>query len=72
MHQKCVTIGRRQARDAFYRRKVYEQASAILCACGCGESFRPRREWQKFKRAACRQRAYRARVENPLLAKVLP
>jgi hypothetical protein len=32
-----------------------------LCACGCGQSYRPQRSDSKFCTNACRQRAYRAR-----------
>ena len=29
-----------------------------ICACGCGESFRPKRQWQRFKNPQHQRKAW--------------
>jgi len=37
-----------------------------LCACGCGVSFTPVRDWHRFKEPSHRKRAWRKRSEHDL------
>ena len=66
--RRCVSYPEARFADAF----TVLRAGQAICACGCGEIFRPKRDWQKFARPRCRTAAYEARKQNPLLAKVMP
>jgi hypothetical protein len=44
------------------RKKAKKRFSPKICACGCGETFTPIREWQIYKNDKHRKRAWMDRA----------
>ena len=46
------------------RKRAKKHFTPKVCACGCGETFTPTRDWQVYKSEQCRKRAWVARVNE--------
>jgi len=47
----------RETRPEHFRGAI---AVKVVCACGCGKKFAPKRSWHKFYSRACRKKAWQS------------